>query len=393
MTLKTLWKSCCLPLALFFLSACASQTDIFPAVVTSAGETLAEFPNPISIAVDQTNSQIVVSNSNVDFFFEQGSLAVLAVDATNTTAPNLTASQVISAPNFSGELYLDATTNNLYVPFREASSGDASVDQISQYALTPGSLALTTNTTVSANPFGITGNASQIFVVSDDVLTTFNTSLGSPTTIDLTTAETAGILDTDSASVEYAAYDATGNRLFVSNPVGRMFVLDLNTNTLSQAINGPDSTRNLLISNDLLYALDAVTKSVWIFDTTQLAVASSTPSSVDDSTFLIATVSVGTNPNGMAIDSTNNRLYVGNTDDDTISVIDTLTFEEVARVSVHQDDISSSFLRDGEEPFALAIGTFNGVPYVFVAGFVGNSVVMIHGQTLQVVEVFPNNSL
>lgn len=393
MTLKTLWKSCGLLLALFFLGACASQTDIFPAVTTSVDETLAEFPNPISIAVDQVNSQIVVSNSNVDFFSDGGSLAVLTVDATNTTAPSLTANQVINTPNFSGELYLDAATNNLYVPFRETSPSDTSVDQIQQYVLSAGSVSLTTTTTVSANPFGITGNASQVFVVSDDVLTIFNTSLGSPTTIDLTAAETAGISDTDSTAVEYAAYDATGNRLFVSNPLGKMFVIDLNTNVLSQAIDGPESTRNLLINNDILYALDAVTKSIWIFDTTQLAVASATPASADDSTFLITTVSVGNNPNGMALDPTNNRLYVGNTNDDTISVIDTLTFEEVARVSVHQDDISSSFLRDGEEPFALAVGTFNSVPYVFVAGFVGNAVVMIHGQTLQIAEVFPNNNL
>ena len=373
--------------------ACASSTDIFPSVVTSTGETLAEFPNPISIAVDETNSQIVVANSNVDVFFDQGSLAVLTVDATDTAAPSLTATQVISTPNFSGELYLDTPTTNLYVPFREASSPGASVDQISQYALAAGSLTLTTNTTVSADPFGITGNTTQIFVASDDVLTIFDTSLGSPTTVDLTVAETAGIEDADSTSVEDVAYDTTGNRLFVSNPLGKMFVIDLNTNALSQVIDGPESTRNLLIVNDILYALDAVTKSVWIFDTTQLAAASSTPSSAEDATFLITTVSVGKNPNGMALDSTNNRLYVGNTDDDTISVIDTVTFQEFARVSVHQDDISSSFLRDGEEPFALAVGTFNSVPYVFVAGFVGNSVVVINTQTLKVVEVFPNNTL
>lgn len=377
------------------LSGCATSTGIFPEVVTSLSETALVLPNPISIVVDQANSQIVVANSNVDIFFDTGSLAVLGINATDTNAPVLTARHVISTPNYAGQIYFDNTTNNLYIPYRESHPDDDSQDQMEQYTLSAaGELTLINNAAVRANPFGIAGSTNEIYVVSDDFLSAFGSvSLGFQNVIDLTAAETAAIDDTDAGFVESVVVDTTGNRLFVSNTGGRLFVIDLATDTLSQVLVGPTSTRSLIISNNTLYALDPVEEAVWIFDLTLLAAPASAPSTVDDSTFLITTISVGNNPNGVALDPNNNRLYVSNTDDNTISVIDTLTLEELTRISVDGDDISSGFLRDLDQPFGLALGTFNGATFLFVAGFNANSIGVINTGTLNVVEIFPNNNL
>lgn len=382
-----------LVLACFALASCATSTGIFPEIVTSLNESQLVLPNPISIAVDAANSQIVVANSNVNIFYEKGSLASFLVNATNTAAPELSALHVIETPNFAGQIHLDAATNNLYIPYREGHPDDDSQDQIEQYSLSAtGQLAGVTSATVHANPYGITGNAANVFVVSDDTLSIFDTALSLQSRIDLSSAEDS-LDDANAEFIESAAIDATGNRLFVSNPGGRLFIIDLATNSLAQVLVGPTSTRSLLIDTNTLYVLDPVEEAVWIFDLALLSAPSTTPTTVDDSLFLITTVSVGNNPNGMAFDAANNRLYVANTDDNTISVIDTLSYAELARVSVAQADISTAFARDLDQPFGLALGTFNATTYLFVSGFNSNAIGMINTGTLRVVEVYPNSSL
>ena len=375
-------------------TGCSGSSGIFPEIVTSVSESELVIPNPISIVVDQVNEHIVVANSNVDIFYNTGSLAVLDMDATDTNAPVLSAVDVISTPNFAGQINFAAGPSTLTIPFRESFPSDDSLDQVAQYNLSAsGQLTELATSSVSANPFGIDFSGTNYFVVSDNLLTIFDTGLTQTATIDLTTAETAGIDDSDAHFVESVAYDAAGNRLFVSNIGGRLFIIDLATNTLAQVLTGPTSTRSLIINNNTLYALDTIEEAVWIFDLTQLTAPSSTPSTIDDSTFVTTLVGVGNNPNGMALDATNNRLYVTNTDDSTISVIDTLTFRETARVSVAAEDISANFSRDANHPYALALGTFNGTVFLFVTGFEANSVAVINTSTLNVVEVFPNNTL
>lgn len=370
-------------------TSCAGSDNIFPDVVLSADEADASLPNPISIAVDAANSQILVANSNVDILYETGSLAVLSFDATDTAAPTLTAATMVSAPNFAGEIVYDGV-GSLYVPFREVSDTNEDLDTFNKYTVTAGGLDVSIEGTVASDPFGLTLSGTSLYVVSDDVLEIYNTDLTLLTEIDLATAEDAEIDDTSSEDVQGVAVDATASRAFVSNNDGDVFVVDLTTNTLVQAIAGPASTRSILVDGSLLYVLDAYAESVWVFNLDNLPTPSSTPEETDDSYFLITTIPVGNNPMGMALDTTQDRLYVANMDDDTISVIDTVSQEEIARISIDEDDISSDFLRDGESPIALALGDFNGVTYLFVAGFTSNSIVVINTESLGVVEVYPN---
>lgn len=381
-TLAVLWLTC-------LLASCAGSDDIFPDVVLSVDEASASLPNPISIAVDVANAQIIVANSNVDILYETGSLAVLSFDATDTAAPTLTAATLVSSPNFAGEIAYDGA-GSLYVPFREVSDTDEDLDKFNKYAVTEGALDVSVAGTVASDPFGLVLSGTSLYVVSDDVLEIYNTDLTLLAQIDLTTADAAEIDDTSSEDVQGVAVDATGNRAFVSNNDGDIFVVDLAANALIQAIAGPASTRSILVDGSLLYVLDAFAESVWVFNLDNLPTPSSTPEETDDSYFLITTIPVGNNPIGMALDTTQGRLYVSNMDDDTISVIDTVSQQEITRISIDEDFISTDFLRDGESPIALALGDFNSVTYLFVAGFTSNSIVVINTESLGVVEVYPN---
>ena len=67
---------------------------------------------------------------------------------------------------------------------------------------------------------------------------------------------------------------------------------------------------------------------------------------------VIATVSVGETPWRIAFDSTNDRMYVTNNSDDTVSVIDTATNSVIDTISV------------GELPQGIAFDPVNNRMYV-----------------------------
>jgi len=378
-----------------FFASCASSSGIFPAVSTSTSESDVIMPNPISIAIDTANSQILVANSNVDVFFESGSLALLSVDASTPSAPQLSISEIISAPNFATEIAFDGTS--AFIPFRESSSTNSSVDIFNRYTISAGDIAASTSLTIAPDPFGIVANGTNLFVVSDDALEIYSyaTTFLHTDRIDLTTAEDAELEDSDADHAEDVAIDTINNLAFVSNRGGSLFIVDLSTDAIRQIVSGPTSTRTLLINNRTLYALDGLTTSVWVFNLDELPDPSSTtPEIVDESDFVVTTVNVGNDPNGMALDAANNRLYVANSSDDSISVIDTSSLEEIARVGVGEDDLpATSFNRACDEPIGLALGTFNATQYLFVSCFKTNAILMLNTQGLGVAEVFPNTAI
>ncbi len=373
-------------------TSCATDAGIFPLIDLSTSEDVLVLPNPISIVADEANSQILVANSNVDILYDAGSLAVISVDATDTTAPVLTAQELIETPNFATEMYFDGA-DTVYIPFRESDATDSTLDVFARYSLGAATVSETGRVSISDDPFGIAANAGVLYVVSDDVLELYDRALNNTASIDLTEAEDAGLDDADSADVMSVAIDTVGNRAVVSNSGGTMFVIDLTSNELIQTVSGPESTRSVLINNDILYVVDAITETVMLFDLNLLVAPASSPESVDDSEFLLASITVGNNPYGLALDAANNRLYVANTDDDTISVIDIVTYQEIARISLAADDISTAFLRDCDQPFGLTVGTYNAVPYLFVACIASHDVAVINSNTLNLVAIFPNTEM
>src|SRR5688500_18348898 len=94
-----------LSLASMLLISCASSSDIFPTVPTDVGDINSGavdngLPNPIAIAADPANNQIIVVNSNVDYYYDQGSLMTISVDTTTPTDPILQVTSVVATPSF-----------------------------------------------------------------------------------------------------------------------------------------------------------------------------------------------------------------------------------------------------------------------------------------------------
>ncbi|MBI2339663.1 MAG: YncE family protein [Deltaproteobacteria bacterium] len=365
------------------LLGCASENDIFPPANTSLDPADLELPNPIAIAVDPANSQIIVVNSNVDFFFEEGTLATLSVDATDPNAPVLTATAMVASPSFGGQIAFDGT--EAYIPFRE-SPDDSDNDQVKKFTIGNGSIAETATGTTGENPFGIALSGSSVLVVSDDQLDIFNTDLASTAAVDLTVAEEADIDDADSSYVEHVAVDTATNRAFITNRLGKILVVDLDTNTVSHVIAGSLSSRGIAGDGTLLYIVDGDPPALWVYDPGRLTDPDTAPEEVDDSELVVAIIDLGESPNGIAVDTANGRAYVANSDDRSVSVVDLTLFEEIDRISLKDDDTGFD---EGKDPFGLAVGTFGGADLVFVANFSSNTIAVINADTLEVVASFP----
>lgn len=368
----------------FLFSACASTVDIFPDIPLTTEVGLLEMPNPIAIAEDAANDQIIVVNSNVDFFFDQGSLMTIHVDASDPASPLLTATAVLATPNFGSEIAFDGA--NAFIPFREALTDSAEGDQILRYAVGAGSLLNDAEGTTGKNPFGITQNGGSVFVVSDDELDIFDTDLNLTETIDLTIASESDIDEASAESVERITVDNVNNRAFIGNRSGKIFVVDLDSNSVSHVIDGPQNSRGIAFDGALIYVVDGNPPALWVFNPSLLQAAESPPEEVDDSELLVQVIDLGNGPNGMALDVANNRGYVANSTDATLSVIDLTLFEEIERISLDEDDTG---LDDAETPFGVAVGAYGGVSLVFVANFDSNNIAVINGETLNVVAVFP----
>lgn len=378
------------------LWGCAQEKDIFPVADTTLDETKILLANPIALAVDETNQKLYVVNSNVDFFTEDSTLVSLDVDVSDLNAPQLVASQSLSIPNFAGQIYFDGTSD-LVIPFRESSPDDENRDMIALYQLNDEALWVESLVkTVSDNPFGLNHKDDLIYVVSPYVLSLFNADLELQSEIDLSSAQEAGLALSDANYVESVVINDSATKALVSNRLGNIFVVDLVQKDVVQVVSGYDSTRDMLVDADdpsRVYVVDSDSEAILVFDFDLLPEPETIPETLDASEFLVASLGVGQDPNGLAMDAETHRLFVCNSFDDTLSVIDTVSLQEIARVSLNADDISADFVRDVQDPVSVTLGSFGGEKYVFVAGFTSNSIAVVRLATLEVVAVYPSNDV
>lgn len=317
------------------------------------------------------------------------------VDATDPAAPVLTATQALVIPNFAGQSWFDGV-DDLFVPFRESSASNPDRDVFCQYHLEADVFSEANCVTVADDPFGLTFSNGHFYLVSENVLSVLDTDLAIIDEIDLTTAQTSGLDDANPKFVEAIAVNADATRALVSNRSDNIFVIDLASGEVVQVVDGPLSTRDMLVdANDpsRVYVVDSNAEAISVFDFDFLPDATNPPEALDDSKFLLASLGVGQDPNGLAMDATTNRLYVGNSFDDTISVIDVGSLGEIARISLNANDLPDSFVRDIQDPVALTVGVIGDESYLFVAGFTSNSIAMIRLSDLEVVRVYPDNDL
>jgi len=365
--------------------ACSSSNDIFPENPLSTDLDEVELPNPISILADPANDQIIVINSNVDVLFENASAMTINIDATDPDAPVLTPTSVREIPNYAGAAIFDGIS--AYVTFRE-DEGDG--DILRKFTITEGDVADDLEgTTQEDNPFGLALDGTDLIVVCDKALERFNADLESTEVIDLSTAaDDTDIDDVSSKRAENVAVDAATNRAYITNRTGKMFVVDLGTSTLTHVIDGPINSRGIATDGTYIYAVDGDDPALWIMDPALLPAVTEEPEEVDDASLVIKQISLGSNPNGITLDLPNSRAYIANANDQSVSVIDLILQEEIARISLDDDDTGLDKI---EDPFSTAAGNFDGVNLVFVANFDSDNIAVINADTFEVLQIFPED--
>ena len=119
------------------------------------------------------------------------------------------------------------------------------------------------------------------------------------------------------------AYDPVNKRMYVSNAeLDIVSIIDTTTNTVIDVDPSTPEIDPIPVGiNPLDMAYDPVNQRMYVANFFE-----NTVSVIDTTTnTVIATITVGNTPEGVAYDSLNKDMYVTNTDDDTVSVIDTTT--------------------------------------------------------------------
>lgn len=387
---------------LCLLSSCAGP-GIFPDIPLSTSSPV--LAQPIFMSIDETRNRGYLINSNNLVNYNDASLMVL--DLTNPTAP--TVLNAVSILNFSGQAWLDTTNQFLYITNRLSANVEDAVDQIIQVNVNESSanyLSMTPYST-DANPFGITSDGSNLYIActgsADRILLS---NLNQRTQVSFNVQNNLGATLNTSGTRELALAPS-GQYLFVTNRTDRMLIL----NTSQIPIPDPDlsltlggsaavdydlgntlSTRGIVSDSNYIYVVDGATPALKILSEQNLPVNSTgTPTEIPISSLVVAEISLNANPypnpNEVAVDTVNGRVYVtlGNTNQ--VAVIDTNTLTQLAQIEL--DEALAVGLDQGINPFGVSVGHFGGVPYIYVMNLNSNNVSIINGNTLQVVATFP----
>lgn len=165
------------------------------------------------------------------------------------------------------------------------------------------------------------------------------------------------------------AVDSTRRRVYVANSGSHsVSVIDSDTNTVINTITGLTSANGL--------ALDTLHNVLWVSNTTANQVTPVEINANATSFTVLPAVDTGAGPWGVAYSQIYNMVYVANSLDDTVSVIDATAQTVVAT-------LTGSFSR----PFHMAASPVTGK--VYVTNFNSNSVAVIAGSTVaRVVDLY-----
>ncbi len=369
------------------LTNCSGSESIFPEVILETDESTTVLPNPISLAVDDANDQFVLVNSNSGIYFKQGSLSLFDIDASDPAEPTLTQRDIIATPNFGGDVAFDGA-QRFYVPFRE--SVDADHDQMISYDIDGNALQKQDTALIKNDPFGATVFGGKVYVVADEFMQKFNADLSSGETYDFSGLTEDGFEDAETELIRSISIDPTTGVGVIANPGGRTLIFDTATEKIRQIVAGPESVESAFIADDKLFVIDTLTEAIWVFDWIGLPTPSETPDVIDDSEFLITTIPVGNGASKMAYDATNQRLVVTNSLDDTLSLIDTTSLQEIDRIDLNPEDLPSRYKRGCDYPFDVKVADVGGESYAITTCYDSSAVAMVRLSTHAWVQIYPN---
>ena len=382
------------------LLGCADPSIFVSIPLTTNPPVLA---SPISFVINATTARGYLVNSNNSVIYSNGS--VIIFDMTNPTDP--TALAAVSIPSFSGQVILDSTRGYLYIPNRLSDDREDNDDQIVRVNIDEASSSYLTVETFGSgsNPFGAAFDSSDaLFVAGTGAV--FRYDVDDPTGYSkVTTSFTTNEGDAVSGSqTREVALRSGSDNLYVTNRSDQLMILsvseftapsantitDLGTGPVQYVISGTASTRGLAVdaTNSDIYVVEGGNAPILkVLNDASLSANSGAPIEINAGTLLIGSVPVGSDPSEIALDITNNRVYVANTGNDSISVIDTNLLVEVARISVATD--LPSGIAAGDEPFGLALASLGGTTYIYVTNLVTHNVTIINTSTLAIVGNIP----
>jgi len=353
-----------------------------------------ELAAPIAVAVDPAKRRAYVVNSNNNVEFTSTTFSVL--DLTDPAAPVFLdhPDNPFPEPQFSGQIYLDASAGTAYVTNRESDNADDTVDSLLAINIDEASpdFGAIQSFDAGENPFGIACCDAQgrIYVVNsggegDGTLLAYNPA-------DLSTFVQISLEVSSQDHGSFTGEESTevvllGNRAFVTSRFGNLYVIntdevgDSSKNPIDAVVfNDKDGDyRGLATDGTLLYVADADkdVDAVRVIDPNLVPVVDPDVAPINEldiSDVQLATVSVDEEPNEVV--AFKGRVYVSNKRDDTISVIDTSTNTVVATIPV------------GDEPYGITPFTIDGTDYVYVTNLRSNSISIIDPNTDTVINTF-----
>ncbi len=359
---------------------------------------------PIEMAIDEVNKRGYLINSDNTVLYSNGSLIVF--DLTNPVVPTVLRS--VGLPNFSGQAYLDTATKYLYVTNRLNEPSTNNTNQILKINIDEASSNYLTYQQYesASNPFGITSNGTDLFVVDQQSLDFYALSnLSSRTNVNFNVQLTDGTTP-NTSNTRQIALSPSKNFLYVTNETGPVLILNTSeipapsgsagvTNggnaAVDYAIANTSSTFGVASDSQYIYIVEGTPPALLILNDVNLPVVQGNPQSIQTSSLAAQTIPLGTNPNEIALDPTNNRAYVTLSFDNQVSVIDTKNLVELVRIPLANNNNVTlpAGINQGENPFAISLGHFGGTPYIYVMNLNTNNISIINGSTNTLVSTFP----
>jgi DNA-binding beta-propeller fold protein YncE len=383
----------------FGSASCGEDTSIFKNIPLTLDPIL--LANPIAMVGSSGSKRLYVANSNNEVLWFDSSFYVL--DITNPVAP--TAVAVISIPNFSGNMLLDETRGFVYLPNRQSANEADTVDQVVRININEASPAFLNVELFQsgADPFGgFFDGVDSLYVCADSEALRYNVDdLANYTSVNLAVTTASGRV-IEAEDTRELSLSPSGNNLFVTNRTDSMLILnvnqfsaptapgrtDLGTEAVDYIVDGTISTRGATRDSQFLYIVDGVPPELRVMTDAGLAPVNGPAQEITTGSLQVASIPVGSDPGEVIVDEANSRAYVSNTDDDTVSVIDTNLFVEISRVAV-DNNLPPNF-DPGDGPFPLALANIDGKNYLYVGNFFSNNITVVDADALTVLSSFPD---
>ena len=377
-----------LAITLLILLAGCTSANIFKEL----GDNIA---GPNGMVIDEANNRLYLINSNSNVLYNWLDGSVQIYDITDPLAPVLL--KTIPTDSYSGEAFLDATRKLLYTTNRFSEENNITEDHLLAINIDEASAdyGVVSSSLTGANPYGLyccyPADRMWISTGNNDLEYVDLSNLNSLGSISLNVTLSNGSTITQS---ETAFIAVKNNQAFVPRSRGGLYIINLDEvgvadkypvdyfidNFTAPWAVATDGTYVYLVDEEqeddyepLLFVIDPATL-VPLTDNTMTEYLNR-----DDTSVVIAQITVAKQPKVVFLTSQYAFVTCGNEDDPGyVSVVDLASRTLITNITV------------GQEPFEMALYETGGVEkYLYVGDVQDNTITIIDIATLTVVAVYP----